>query len=401
MRIGILTFHRAHSYGAVLQCYALQQTLAQMEHEVWVIDYRQPYIENLYYKVFNWKCFFSMVVHLHFRYIRDTILRAIYYHRYRKKYLHTTKKCDKDTIPPFDCYVIGSDQLWSLHCTKETDKVYWGQFIRPFHSRVVGYAISSTQDSLYQMGETLIRHCLEAFSSLSFREEIIGKLIYDMVGVKGETVLDPTLLLPFDYWNGFGSVEEKRMSVVVYLMRFRNSEEINRDILRKAHQLAQLLKYEVTDLSANIVSPETFLSYFKSARYVITNSFHGVALALIFEKPLYAIRSYDSLDERYVNLLSLVNGKQMLADKDFYYPDNVRQSHQTEHKEYTCFLMFLYFNTCSSFLLAKGVYRPHWYRSTGAKHCSDQSSKFIKSDRVRNRKCSFLFSLYPISSIRL
>ena len=51
MRIGILTFHRAHSYGAVLQCYALQQTLAQMEHEVWVIDYRQPYIENLYYKV--------------------------------------------------------------------------------------------------------------------------------------------------------------------------------------------------------------------------------------------------------------------------------------------------------------------------------------------------------------
>ena len=48
MRIGILTFHRAHSYGAVLQCYALQQTLAQMEHEVWVIDYRQPYIENLY-----------------------------------------------------------------------------------------------------------------------------------------------------------------------------------------------------------------------------------------------------------------------------------------------------------------------------------------------------------------
>lgn len=81
--------------------------------------------------------------------------------------------------------------------------------------------------------------------------------------------------------------------------------------------MAQLLKYEVTDLSANIVSPETFLSYFKSARYVITNSFHGVALALIFEKPLYAIRSYDSLDERYVNLLSLVNGKQMLADKDF------------------------------------------------------------------------------------
>ena len=37
MKIGILTFHRAHNYGAVLQCYALQDVLKGTGHDVEVI----------------------------------------------------------------------------------------------------------------------------------------------------------------------------------------------------------------------------------------------------------------------------------------------------------------------------------------------------------------------------
>ena len=46
MRVGILTFHRAINYGAVLQCYALKETLSSLGHDVYVIDYRQPYVEE-------------------------------------------------------------------------------------------------------------------------------------------------------------------------------------------------------------------------------------------------------------------------------------------------------------------------------------------------------------------
>ena len=52
MKVGILTFHRAHNYGAVLQCYALQETLKRMGHDVQVIDYAQPWIEE-FYKLFS------------------------------------------------------------------------------------------------------------------------------------------------------------------------------------------------------------------------------------------------------------------------------------------------------------------------------------------------------------
>ena len=50
MKVGILTFHRAHNFGAMLQCYALQEYLTKKGLNVEVIDYRQPYIETLYSK---------------------------------------------------------------------------------------------------------------------------------------------------------------------------------------------------------------------------------------------------------------------------------------------------------------------------------------------------------------
>ena len=44
MKIGILTFHSAYNFGAVLQCYALFSTLTELGHNVEVIDYRPNYL---------------------------------------------------------------------------------------------------------------------------------------------------------------------------------------------------------------------------------------------------------------------------------------------------------------------------------------------------------------------
>ena len=55
MRIGILTFHCAHNYGAVLQCYALQQYLHSLGHDIFVINYRPKYLLEPYSVVPNMK----------------------------------------------------------------------------------------------------------------------------------------------------------------------------------------------------------------------------------------------------------------------------------------------------------------------------------------------------------
>lgn len=322
MKIGILTFHLAHNYGAVLQCYALQEALRQLGHEVRVINYRQPYMEGIY-GIFNVRYFFSLLGHLrlktllyYLKHIGRRMKRTRLYRHFRDTYWQETPPCSSQDIPPMEGYVIGSDQVWSLHCTQFMDKVYWGQFSRPRHSRVIGYAISATLDSLSQIGEREIRECLPAFSALSFRERKVRDEIFRLTGIRGEVVLDPTLLLPTDGWDRLHD-ENRQKTVVVYLMGFRFGPGKREEVYARISQLAHVLGCGITDLSGNTCSPSDFVSCFKSARYVVTNSFHGVAFALNFEKPLYAIRCHDMLDERYVNLLTMVGGQAMLVEWDF------------------------------------------------------------------------------------
>ena len=40
MKVGILTYHCAYSYGAVLQAYALAYSIASMGHSAAIIDYK-------------------------------------------------------------------------------------------------------------------------------------------------------------------------------------------------------------------------------------------------------------------------------------------------------------------------------------------------------------------------
>ena len=39
------------------------------------------------------------------------------------------------------------------------------------------------------------------------------------------------------------------------------------------------------------LSPEEFLGYIKYARYIVANSFHAIALSIVFQKECYALKS--------------------------------------------------------------------------------------------------------------
>ena len=45
-RVGVLTFHMAHNYGAMLQAYATPVALKKLGYEGEIINYRFPYIDQ-------------------------------------------------------------------------------------------------------------------------------------------------------------------------------------------------------------------------------------------------------------------------------------------------------------------------------------------------------------------
>ena len=323
MKVGILTFHRAYNYGAVLQCYALQETLRQMGHEARVIDYVQPSIEevNDSFKLnsYTWathlvKLQWSKAYRqLRFYRFRRRIKRN--FCTFREHYLKMTAPCSgQDDLPQdFDIYVVGSDQLWSWELLKnQVDQVFLGNFPRPANSRLVGYAISATPRSLEQLGHEGLKEVKERFDRLSMREDVAAKTIETIIGEQVPVCCDPTLLTDASFWEPITSNRYAQEDYVL-LYRLRGDEQL---LNSKGQLLAERLGCRLVNMP-NDARIEDFVSLFRHAKYVITTSFHGTAFSLIFGRPLYAVKLNDRWDARYENLLHILGADYLCVDKDF------------------------------------------------------------------------------------
>lgn len=320
MKIGIITFHRANNYGAVLQCFALQEALKQVGYNVQIINYKQPFIESKD-RIFS----FAQITKIFskprktIRYILETKHRIqvnTLFNHFRNKYLNCTTACTKNNIPQnFDCYIIGSDQLWNIECTKKIDTIFFGNFSHPKSSLICGYAISGNTKSLNQIPNEILKQYLRNFNHVSFREINLRDNVLQKTGINGRVDLDPTLLLSPNVWNKIINTNwENKKYILVYEVRRVKNKERNLDIA--AVKLSQQLKCDIIHLSSYKYTPEDFVSLFKYATYIITSSFHGTVFSLIFNKPVSVVKLNDGHDNRYINLLESINATHLLCDID-------------------------------------------------------------------------------------
>ena len=323
MKVGILTYHRAHNYGAVLQCFALQEVIRKQGHEVEIIDYRQPFIEKLYKPEVGIRHIIKLCFLLKFKklslYIKKCFgkfKRNNNFKEFRSSFLKCGKPFKGNLIPQnYDCYIIGSDQLWGLHCTNGYDPIYWGNFSKSLGVKVYGYAISGTTAYHNVLTVDEIKHNVGNFSKLSFREETLRDDIAKVTGLHADITLDPTLLTDTEIWTPLiNRVWSKRNYIVLYQVRFIKGDE--RMLNRKAELFAKQLNCEVIDLSDMQYSVEDFVSIIKYAKCVVTSSFHATVFSIIFGTPFYSFKLDDSHDDRYTDLLEKLHMSNHIVDKD-------------------------------------------------------------------------------------
>ena len=322
MKIGILTYHRAHNYGAVLQCYALQETLKKLGADVHIIDYKQPHIDWVYKPKYSIKHIIKLILtvrlnslynYLHL--IKKLFNRKKNFESFRNKYLNCTEEC-KDNIPQdFDRFVIGSDQVWGIHCTKTFDKTFWGDFKRKPSSKLYGYAVSSNGDYHQFLSNQELYFYINLFDNITFREEKIQKDIEVSTGINKGISLDPTLLTDEIIWKPLlNNKWNKNEYVVVY--QIRRLHDWPTMLESKAQQYAEKYKSKVVNLSGMYYPIEDFISLIKNAQCVFTSSFHATVFSIIFGTPFYSFLLYDGHDERYQSLLQKLKLSKHLVDKN-------------------------------------------------------------------------------------
>ena len=332
MKIGILTYHNAHNYGAVLQCYALKETLKSMGHEVNVIDYHNSAIDKYYVnnRSFNLRNIIINLLHGNFSKIsslrkKDQMqkeivpLRSGIFEGFQQRFLDLFP-CIENKIPScFDAYVIGSDMLWDDVCLGgRFDKVYWGDFEKKKSSKVVGYAISGTPKSFKKCADRFSFDFLKNFTSFSVRENKLKTIIEDTINKPVNVCLDPTLITEAHLWDG---ILNKNWANKKYILTYFLSlnKVMREELTQKTRILAQEKGYEVIDLDVDTkpINVEDFVSLIKFAQYVITDSFHGTAFSLIFNKSFHVLRLNKDHDARYADVLERLGMNNLLVSPEF------------------------------------------------------------------------------------
>lgn len=317
MKIGILTFHCAHNYGAVLQAYALKEVLMSIGHEVSVIDYRPSYLTKPYKVLRDWprKREDSLGTFL-FKSFRQLFILVMRFKKKRifehfvNKYLNLAEFDSLKEKNRFDVYVFGSDQIWNPDLTGgRFDKIYFGCFQEG--KKLISYAASSGNVSVLSGREKELKELLARFNFVGVREASLASFLKDRTDRKDvRIVLDPTLL------GGrklFEQLKLKKTSETEpYLLYFDfHWNKVAKEIAKLLARKKGLRFIEIAVTYENLrnkdiistASPEEFLSYIRNADCLVTTSFHGTVFGLLFEKDFYSVNVNGKLSERLVDLL--------------------------------------------------------------------------------------------------
>lgn len=321
-KIGILTFHRATNYGALLQAYALQKVIDMMGLEVRVIDYRCRGVGKIFISLsgpsfsarfhrFLYNCF--LLIQYPFRIKRRNVYTA-----FTEKYLNLSESNYKLSDEKWGCFVMGSDQVWNICLTGGFDKVFYGDFPVAKGTKKVGYAVSASENLQESMGNPQCLEALHNFDAIGCREKELLEAIKDKVSCPTELVLDPTLLGGIKVFDELAT--DKYKNEKPYLLVYQMNTSKDTEILSLANKLAEERGWDVREIPSILnykkmltqkgwkqwTTPVEFVDLFRNAQFVITTSFHGVAFSLIFNKPFYQYSINEKIDARADDLLRKV-----------------------------------------------------------------------------------------------
>lgn len=297
MKIGILTYHRSHNYGALLQAIALRVVLQDMGHEVLYVDYWPDYHKSLYAPVS-----FYQLMHksprLSLSYLRDRMTHiSPILKRYRtfqtfiRQYITPYTASTNET---YDVIIHGSDQIWRKQpFIFSYNPVYFGQHAIPCQHRI-SYAASMGQVTTTDADRLQLRKLLSNLDSISVRESDLCQLVQSL-GYPCQLHLDPTMLLSKQRWIDIFHLQsptDTPYALFYNLLPHSFQDEAIRQYT-KAHDLQLKTIYGKgtgRNTLTNIYNadPRSLVQLIYGAQCVFTSSFHGLVFAIIFQKPFYA-----------------------------------------------------------------------------------------------------------------
>lgn len=340
MRVGILTFHAVLNYGAMLQAYALSETITDLGHSCEIIDYRTKFFDEQYKPIHMKNIRHPRVLFSEFR-MKNAVMKLSHEKDdFVTNIMKTsTRTYDRSNIAQcvddYDVIIAGSDQVWNMKINGN-DSTYFLDFVND-DRKCASYAASVSMKTFDDQNKEFIKKLLSRFSFLSVRETDAKVLVEELTGKDVYVNIDPTLLMARDKWLDFSQNTNADDYILLYMMTIdeklcKYAMELSR---KKGIPVKYISLYEPSRKGFEIVfapSVVEWVNYFRNAKYVVTNSFHGMVFSIIFHRQFaYGLNKNAGKNTRLNSLLSQLGIGDRVADISI--PDKIDDYIEYENVE--------------------------------------------------------------------
>lgn len=339
-KIGLLNFHYSdHNYGAVLQAAALSDVITQLGYSAEHIDFipqkiaqkktlRQLLVallvvlgvKSLIKRMLGKKMYIKPVV------VGSEVFeqfRATWVARSEQTYTHAQQLNTIGTT--YKSVVVGSDQVWrpNMFVNKHQDvDAYFLSFLPDSVTRV-SYAASFGVDKWEETRDAIlsdrVRKAMTKFNAISVREQTGVAICRDHFGVTAQYVLDPTLLNGVEFFERViakSGVSKQNENVVYYKL------DVNTTFISAIKHIGDILQvptediyYQMSEAGYRYIPVADWLAKIRDSKFVVTDSFHCVCLAILFNKEFICFANKDRGLARLQSLLSSLGIEGRLCDE--------------------------------------------------------------------------------------
>lgn len=330
-KTGILTLSAAQNYGAVLQSFSLMRFLQENYGDTEIISFTPQFIIGRYKLIrINKASIMSIIISLAKGIIKLPVplMTRLRFVSFRKKYCQYSKRKYFGTITDdeYDQYIVGSDQVYNLTLTRN-DVNFFLPFVQDVNKKAT-YAASIGLDRVSVEQKKILAEGLKEFSHISIRESAGAEVIKGIFQDKEIfTNIDPVFLHDKEFWSNIAAdyTKKKRYVLIFAFEAIEQCIEIAKlkfseySIIRIADAVT---KYDPSIINQKGVGPKQFLGLIKNAESIITDSFHGCAFSILFEKTFYVI-PYEKTTSRMTNLLTRLGLDNRLVVPDKRMSDDI------------------------------------------------------------------------------
>jgi hypothetical protein len=319
-KVGILNFqYSTHNYGAVLQAAALEYQISQLGYEAEHINFI-PKSKGVSQTLNSVKKSIKKLIVKPTISVRAKVENPAVFELFRQKWITRTAAVYTNITElkvlgnAYQAVVVGSDQVWRPQYTSKNALVYFLAFVANKTKRI-SYAASFGVDVWFDNNKPKLTQKIKSeitqFSAISVRESKGVDICKDTFGVTACHVLDPTLLIGRSYFETIiekDAAQTADANVVYYKL------DINDAFIADMAELGQHLNCAAENIYMKEESGLFFynsvadwLNKIKKSKLVVTDSFHCVCFALLFEKPFLYYPNDNRGMSRLESLLGLVS----------------------------------------------------------------------------------------------